>query len=377
MPAVRPLVRRSLVAVVALATAVAAAPLLGGSGASAAATTGISLSGPTHGAAGACLSYSVTPTDAFGGAATDTGTVVVRLTETPNSATQDVDFCVPGAVSSPSIWPHCLNVAAAKRFSVPGLNVTDTPATTKTRTSIGDTGTGADNPDVASTTTPVDRANPSGQDTAVYQYDGRTGASTVITFGVTGLIPGGAHLDVFRSGDGDETVSSGDPARSLDVSFTAGGPPGSVAAADAVTSLRATPAQSYTVQGGTAHRFTVVLTNASGDGVAGDTPQIKPTSGPNTGSFTASCTRSGNDGTSTCTYSGTNRGSDTVAIWVNQTAARTPNPTLGLDPNEPNATVTATTTAPVSAARFLDLTPASASIAQGSSAAFVATVTDS
>src|SRR4051812_31605679 len=187
MRAVRPLVRRPLVAAIALATAAATVPLLGGSGASAAATTGISLSGPTHGAAGSCLMYRVTPTDAFGGAATDTGTVVVRLTESPNSATQDVDFCVPGAVSSTAISPHYANVAAAKRFYVPALSVTDTPTTAKTKTSVTDTGTGADNPDVASTVSPVDRANPVGQDTAVYQYDGRSGASTAITFGVAGL----------------------------------------------------------------------------------------------------------------------------------------------------------------------------------------------
>ena len=190
-------------------------------------------------------------------------------------------------------------------------------------------------------------------------------------------MPGGAHVDVFRSGDGDETQSSGDPVRALDVAFSAGGPPGSIAAADAVTTVRATPTQSYRVQGGGAHTFAVVLTNSSGDGVAGNTPQIRPTSGPNTSSFTGSCTRSGNDGTSTCTYTGTNRGTDMIAIWVNQTTARTANPTLGLDPGEANATVTATTTAPVSAARFVDLTPPTATVAQGGSAPFTATVTDS
>jgi hypothetical protein len=377
MRAVRPLVRRSLVATVALATVVAAVPALVGQGASAAATADISLSGPTHGAAGSCLMYRVTPTDAFGGAATDTGTVVIRLTESPTSTTQDVDFCVPGTVTSPAISPHYVNAAAAKRFYVPGLTVTDTPTTAKTKTSVADTGTGADNPDVASTVSPVDRANPAGQDTAVYQYDGRSGASTVLTFGVAGLVPGSARIDVFRSGDGDETQSAGDAARSLDVSFTAGGLPGSVEAADAVTSVRATPTQSYSVQGGATHKFAVTLTNSSGDGIAGITPQIRPTSGPNTGSFTASCTRSGNDGSSTCTYSGTNRGTDTIAIWVNQTKARTANPTLGFDSGEANASVTATTTAPVSAARFVDLTPPTASVAQGGSSTFVAAVTDS
>src|SRR5689334_18827388 len=59
MRAVRPLVRRSLVAAIALATAAAAIPVLGGPSASAAATTGVSLGGPTHGAAGSCLSYAV------------------------------------------------------------------------------------------------------------------------------------------------------------------------------------------------------------------------------------------------------------------------------------------------------------------------------
>src|SRR6476661_92053 len=108
--------RRSLVAATALATVLAAVPALVGQQASAAATTNISLSGPTHGAAGACLMYKVTPTDAFGGPATDTGTVVVRLSESPNGDAQDVDFCVPGSVSSPAVSPHYVNASAAKRF---------------------------------------------------------------------------------------------------------------------------------------------------------------------------------------------------------------------------------------------------------------------
>lgn len=376
--------RRILVRTVALATVAAGLPLLGAGYAGAAATGDLTLTGPTRGAAGSCLRYTVTPTDAFGGPATDTGTVVIRLTENPNNDNaQDVDFCRPGSVTSPAISPHYRNASSQTRFYLPGTTVTDAPTAAKTKTSVADTGTGADNPDVASTTSPAERANPSGQDTAVYVYDGRQGASTVITFGVAGLVTGGAKIDVFRSADGDETQNNNDLSRSLNVTFTAGGLPGSTEAADAVNTVKATPTQSYSPQGGAAHSFAVAVTNSSGDGVAGVTPVIRATAGPNApstatpaGSFTASCTSTGNDGVSTCTYTGQRPGSDTIVIWVNQTRARTPNPSLNLDQNEPRDTATATTTAPISAARFVDLTPASATASAGNSQAFTARVTD-
>jgi hypothetical protein len=376
--------RRLGVAALAVATVVAGIPALASLSASAAPTGDLTLTGPTSGSAGSCLTYTVTPTDAFGGPATDTGTVVIRLTETPsNDATQDADFCRPGNVTAPAISPHYVNTSGARRYYVAGATVTDAPTAAKTKTSIADTGTGADNPDVASPSTPADRANPSGQDTAVYVYDGRQGASSVITFGVTARVPGGVKIDVFRSADGDETQSNGDLSRSTTVTFTAGGLPGSTEAADAVTGLKITPTQSYSPQGGAAHTFSVLLTNGSGNGVSGVTPQIRATAGPNAptnaapnGTFTASCTMSGNDGVSTCTYAGQSRGSDTITVWVNQTRARTAQPTLGLDQNEPRDTATATTTAPVAAARFVDLTPATATVTQGGSQVFTATVTD-
>ena len=92
----RPLTPRLLVAATALATAAAGVPALVATQASAAGTADVRLSGPTQGAAGACLAYTFTPVDAFGGPATDTGTVVIRLTENPaNDPAQDVDFCRP------------------------------------------------------------------------------------------------------------------------------------------------------------------------------------------------------------------------------------------------------------------------------------------
>ena len=374
---------RRLALVAAAATLAGAVPLLGAVSASAAATGDLTLTGPSSGSAGSCLTYTVTPTDAFGGPATDTGTVVIRLTELGNDAGQDADFCRPGTVTAAAISPHYLNASGAKRFYVAGTTVTDTPTTAKTKTSVADTGTGADNPDVASATTPADRANPAGADTAVYVYDGRQGASSVITFGVTALVPGSVKIDVFRSADGDETQSSGDLSRTKTVSFTAGGLPDSTEAADAVTTVKATPAQSYSPQGGAAHSFSVLLTNSSGDGVSGVTPQIRATAGPNAptsaapnGTFTASCTRSGNAGVSTCTYTGTKAAVDTLTIWVNQTRTRTPSPTLGLDTGEPRDTVTATTTAPLASARTLTLTPDTATVLIGSAQQFTATVTN-
>ena len=370
----------SALAVIAL---VATLPMVSGTAAQAAATGDLSLTGPTRGSAGSCLRYTLTPTDAFGGPATDTGTVVIRITENPaNDAAQDVDFCRPGTVSTPAISPHYANASAARRFYVAGTTITSEPTSARTKSSVADTGTGNDDPDVASPSTPIDRANPSGQDTAVYVYDGRQGASTVLTFGVAGLVPGGARIEAFRSANGDETQNSGDLSRALNVTYSAGGLPDSTEAADAVTTVTSTPRTSFSPQGGPAHSFAVQLGNAAGDGVSGATPVIVATAGPNAAtasraaSFTASCTRSGNDGSSTCSYTGQRPGTDSVTIYVNQTRSRTPNPTLGLDSNEPRDTVSATTTAPVSAARFVDLTPASATATAGGSRDFTATVTN-
>jgi hypothetical protein len=353
--------------VTAVATVAAGVPALLTTGASAAATGDITLSGPSRGAAGNCLSYTVTPTDAFGRVASDTGTIVVRLTENPNSSTQDVDFCTFTGASTPTTAPHYVNASAATRSYTAGPTITSTAA-------------GTSNPDVASTTTPAAQANPTGKDTAVFTYSG----GATITFGVAGLVPGGAVIDVFRSVDGDEVQSPGDFSRSQNVTFSAGGLPDSTEAADAVTSVVVTPEASYSPTGGAAHTFTAVLTNSSGDAVSGVTPSIAAFTGPNAATataadtFTASCTRSNNVGTSTCTYQATRSGTDTVTIWVDQTRARTApaNPTAGVDNNEPRDTSTATFTVPAGSTKFLDLTPDTATVIIGTNKVLTATATD-
>jgi hypothetical protein len=105
--------RRLAVLVTAVATVAAGLPALLSTGASAAATGDIQLAGPTHGAAGACLTYTVTPTDAFGRPASDSGTVVVRITENPDNTTQDVDFCTVSGSTAPSVAPHYVNASNA------------------------------------------------------------------------------------------------------------------------------------------------------------------------------------------------------------------------------------------------------------------------
>jgi adhesin/invasin len=364
--------RQLLVVSAALATVAAGLPVMLSSSASAAATGDITLTGPTHGAAGSCLAYSVTPTDAFGRVANDTGTVVIRLTENPaNDTSQDVDFCKPGTVSTPTVAPHYVNANGARQTYTAGPTITSTVTTSP-----------ASSPDVASPTTPAAQANPTGKDTAVYVYDGRAGASTTLTFGVAGLVAGGATLDVFRSADGDEVQSAGDPSRTLNVTFTAGGLPGSTQAADAVSTAALSPKTSYAPTGGAAHAFTAQLTNASGDGVSGVMPQIQATAGPNApttttaGTFTASCGISDNSGASACTYKGTKSGTDTVTVWVDQTVARTPRPTAGLDANEPRDTASAVTTVAASQAKVIGLAPKGTSMTGGTTKAFTATVTD-
>jgi hypothetical protein len=367
--------RRLAVVATAIATVAAGVPALLPSTASAAATGSLSLTGPSHGAAGSCLTYTVTPTDSRGGPATDTGTLVVRLTENANSASQDVDFCTPGTVSTPTVRPHYVNGNGSTQSYNAGNTITSTPAAANGTTP-------ATNPDVASTTTPASQANPSGRDTVVYTYDGRTGGSTTITFGVVGLVPGGATLDVFRSVDGDELQSPQDLSRTLGVTFSDGGLPDSDGAVDAVRTVAITPKTSFSPTGGAAHSFTVLLTNANNDGVTGVTPQISATAGPNAATsttaatFTASCTTSNNSGTSTCTYRGTKSGSDTVTVWVNQTGARTTTPTLGLDANEPRDTATATNTVAAGQTKTIKITPKTASVVAGTSTVLTAATTD-
>jgi hypothetical protein len=368
--------RRLAVVLTVGATLAAGIPALLTTTAQAAATGDIRLVGPTRGAAGSCLSYTVTPTDAFGSAATDTGTVVVRLTESPNDSSQDVDLCRPGTVSTPTVAPHYVNGNGARQTYTAGTGVTSTP------TAAAGT-TPASNPDVASTTTPAAQANPAGTDTAVYVYDGRTGGNTTITFGVVALTSGGATLDVFRSADGDETKSPGDLSKTQSITFSAGGLPGSPQAADAVTTVVVTPEQSFSPSGGAAHSFSVQLTNSAGDGVTGVTPRIAATAGPNAptgavpaGTFTASCGVTDNSGKATCTYSGTRSGTDTVTVWVNQTAARTPSPGPGLDPNEPRDTAAATSTVGTGQAKTITLAPKTSSTVSGTSRQLTATVAD-
>lgn len=365
--------RKLAVAATVAATVAAGLPALLSTAASAAATGDIAVTGPTRGSAGTCLTYTVTPTDPFGKQATDTGTIVIRLTENPNDASQDVDFCNPGSLTAPSVRPHYLNPSNTRQLYTAGPTVT----------SAATTGTTPSTPDVAAKTG-SNQANPTGVDTAVYVYDGRQGASTTITFGVVGLVAGGATIDVFRSADGDEVASPGDFSRSIGVTFTAGGLPGSPEAADAVTTIAVTPKTSYSPTGGAAHTFTVKLTNSSGDSVSGVTPSIAATAGPNAATntaaatYTASCTQSDNTGTSTCTYRGTKSGSDTVVVWVDQTRARTApaNPTAGIDNNEPRDTATAVNTVASAQAKLIDLTPATASVTSGTTRTLTATVTD-
>jgi hypothetical protein len=359
--------RRLAVVATVLATVVAGLPVLMSTAASAAVTGDIQLAGPAHGAAGACLTYTVTPTDAFGRTANDTGTVVVRLTENPNNSTQDVDFCTVSGGTTPSVAPHYVNASSSTRTYTAGPTITSAATASST-------------PDVASTSTPSLQANPTGRDTAVFTY---TSGST-ITFGVVGLTTGGATIDVFRSADGDEVQNSRDFSRSVTVPVTAGGLPDSPEAANAVRTVLISPDASFQQVGGAAHTFTVALTNANGDGVAGVTPSIAATAGPNAASasaaasFTASCGMSNNAGTATCTYKGTKTGTDTVTVWVDQTFARTQpaNPTSGIDNNEPRDTATATTTPAASQAKVIDLLPATSTVVVGNNKVLTATVTD-
>lgn len=396
--------RRAGAAAVAAVTIAAGVPLLV-SAASAAAPTRLVITQAedrTTAAAGTCTPFAVSGTDAFGVAA-DEATITVTITESPEGDTHDVDFCTVDGGSAfrnpptytnaavegpiPGLPFGAVDAAALSYNAGPGLRTTRSdPATSP----VNGAAAGQDNPDSASGVEPGaaegNTNNPSGSDRATFVSSGGR-----VVFGVVGLLPDArATVDAFvdtnanfsRNDDTDAELEDTVVATQRTVTFTPGGAPGSADAANAVRTVELTPEETFAaLSGGSAtHTYRAVLRNANGDRVAGVTPRILSTAGPNAaaaGSSGAACSATGNEGEqATCTFSATVAGTDTVTAFVNQT---TGSPTGGLDSTEPKDAATATTTPPpvgAANARRLVVTPENVTVVAGQSREVVATVQD-
>jgi hypothetical protein len=335
-------------------------------------------------AAGTCTVVTVTPVDQFGVTSSAPDTVTVTLSESPSSASQDLDFCTTGA-ATPDEDPSYTNGAT---FDV--MNQGAYVQSYKAGPGINGNGsTSGGNPDAADNSTQSTpntsgtggkyaTTNPSGVDRARYVYRPASGG---IRVGVVGLTPGTGTIKAFfddgttaSSDKGDYTPESEETqAPPVTFTVTAGGQPGSAEAAAAVSSIDVQPTDDAGAPG-TPQAFAATLRNASGDTVRGVTPQVQVAANGANPSATPRCDESDNAGVSRCSFTGVNPGTDVLTVYVNRAGG-----TAGLDSGEISQQVTRTTTKPAVAAanaRYIALTPKNAALTSGKSDTFTATITD-
>jgi len=266
--------------------------------------TTLSIAPPSQtGAAGTCLNYTVTATDA---AAQPSAGATITVTLTPQAgspSTQDVDFCTAsdGTVSPAPSAP---------------ANVTNG-------------GVGANDQGVFFT-------NNAGQ----------------VSFGVISNQAGVVNIQAFYDANNNGAFTAGEPQTQTTATFGAGGAPGSNAQADIVRCVDATPESATNVVGET-HTFTAHLTTSStgvapsavatqnsnnsactGNPVPGVTPVFNVTGSttPPGNLGPINCTQSDNTGMSTCSYSRSAVVTDTINVFVNQSNGTTGGQDVGACP---------------------------------------------
>jgi hypothetical protein len=399
--------RRLGVGAVALATAAAGLPLLLSSAASADPASRLVITQDNTratAAAGTCTAFTVTASDPFGNAA-DAATITVTIAESPQSENHDVDFCLIDGGTPFAAAPRYTNEetsipvqgGSAQQYDA-GPSITQVPGDSPAPPP-GYAAASTDNPDNADNAAggivndEDNNENPSGEDQASFRS-----VNGQVRFGVVGLLTNAAAtIDAYvdngtpftRDNSGDAAFEDNVVAQQRRVSFTQGGLPGTAAVNDAVSRVELKPDESIAAKpaagSSASHNFTLQAFNASGDVLGGvNQGRLVATSGPNaptststSGTFSSSCAATGNEGEpALCSYTAQEAGTDTVTGFVNQT---TGSPTPNLDSTEPRDTAQAVTTPPAvsaSQARYVVLTPESASVSAGSSRAFTATVTD-
>jgi hypothetical protein len=256
--------------------------------------TALSIAPPAQtGAAGTCLNYTITATDA---ASQPSAGATITVTLTPAAATtttpaQDVDFCA-------------------------ATNGTSTPAPS-TPSNVTNGGAGA--PD---------------QGTFITDSTGK------VTFGAISTQAGTTNIQAFYDANGNGTFTNGEPQSQATATWGAGGAPGTNAQADIVRCVDATPESATNVVGET-HTFQALLTTSSttgspstsatqDSGTATCTGNVVPGVAPTfnvTGSTTnlgpLSCGQSNNQGIATCSYTRSAVSTDSIAVFVNQSTGGT------------------------------------------------------
>ena len=340
-------------------------------------------------AAGTCAVVSFQPLDQFGDNATSPATVTVTLSESPESSSQDIDFCNVAA-TAPTESPSYVagNDASPSGPSTqtytpgPGITGGDAGGAGGTPDAPGDCTQSGSSPVLCSNTTAAS-SNPDGIDRARYVYRPGNGP---IKVGVVGLVPGNATIKAFYdtktpaepsgvlcSDGGDYSQNCSEKGASVAFKVTDGGLPGSTTTAAAVTAINVDPANSVGAPGATQTLYATLL-NSSGDTVRGVTPRIRVNQSGANPLSSPTCAQSDNNGVSVCSFIGANPGTDQLTVWVQKAGG-----TSGIDANEVSRTVTVTTAKPAvnaSEARYLDIAPKSSTLAAGQSATFTVTITD-
>lgn len=300
-----------------------------------------------RGAAGSCLLYRMVAQDAaFEESVTRPGQAFanVTLTEQGDVEKQDVDFCTVGSKGDTfRRAPRYFNSATASNGGAP---LYYNPGWTLTPEEAGNPEKARQDVPPATSSAPLGRpdkaakeASPSSAgannalslDQAIVGFDPEAGG---FVFGVVAATDGSAELSGYLDHNGDgikspevPTVSPADlDAVPSTVGFTPGGAPFSLAAADAVRTVTASP-KTVTAVAGDPSGASLFATVSNGDGqpLAGVRPRLAAEGGPNTAgttpTWTGSCAASDGTGRSACTYSGQLPGTDQVALYVNQTTS--------------------------------------------------------
>lgn len=315
------------------------------------------------GAAGVCLLFRVVPRDgAYEEAVTTSGqgSVTVTLTELGELAQQDVDFCAVGGrgddFSRAPRYAAGHETASTTQLYNPGETRTpEEPSNpVKARQDVAPavtTTNPAGRPDVAAveaSSSPTPANNVRSTDSGTVGFDGDAGG---FVFGVVGLIEGSARLSAFFDRDGDGTADTAAPtplepggdvhAEDVTVQFSPGGAPWSLTAANAARTVEATAPTAPVVTGSQSGApLSAVVRNVEGHPLAGVVPKLAAEDGPNAGSsptWSGSCGATDSSGRASCSYASSAAGTDTVALWVNQTVTGA---SAGRDPGEPYDTVT-------------------------------------
>lgn len=297
------------------------------------------------GAAGVCLLYRMVAQDAaFEDTITQPGQAFasVTLTEQGDLEKQDVDFCTLSGKGD--------DFRRAPRYFNAGTGTTGTAmyynaGATLTPEEAGNPEKARQDVPPATSSSPLGRPDKAAKepstssagannflsfDQAVIGFDPEAGG---FVFGVVSSTEGAARISGFLDHNGDGAMTSEVPGvrqgdveaqNPVDVAFTPGGPPYSMAVADAARTVVASPKNVTAVAGdASGASLLATVTNAEGQPLAGVRPRLTAEGGPNTAGTTptwaASCAASDGTGRSACTYWGQLPGTDQVAVHVNQT----------------------------------------------------------